>query len=155
MVVLPNGDLLIITKETNEMETEVRASEVFRLPAAGLKIKDQRKQKLEYLGNLPLPEWRPKSSTKENEVTDAAINEKRNVLGLLTYGNVLEIPLEKLKTLKTSRDWKEHQEYDFVPIKVLAQQESLTYATDGSLLWSSEASIGPTPVYSMKCTSTK
>lgn len=151
MAILPNGDLLIFTKELNTLETSAKTSQVYRLPAKGLNVKDKHKQRLQHFGSVPLPDMRPDAAAGGQAITDAAFDGKRKVLGLLTYQGALEIPLAKLKSLKDTKKWKEHVDYDWVPIKSLAQEETITYSKDGRLIWSSEAAPPSTPVYSMEC----
>lgn len=149
---LPNGDLVIVTKEFRLMQLSSEAAGVYTLPRAQWQEAGEKPVKLKKLGELALPSWLPDELVFAHTVTDAAVNTKRNVLILLTYTGAVEIPLDKLKDLSGSKDWKRDKDFALVPVKALKQQESITYSADGDrVLWSTEFMPPDSPIFSMAC----
>ncbi|NJL24792.1 MAG: hypothetical protein HC902_06245 [Calothrix sp. SM1_5_4] len=120
MVVLPQGDLLIISKELSLRTFSSRDAGVYILPAGNLptgKIAGSDVLALRKLGQLPMTKWLPKDSGQGHAITDAAVNRKRNTLLLLTYRNAIEIDLSFLAALDKSANWTAGKEYAVVPLK--------------------------------------
>ncbi len=153
LVFLPNGDLWIITKEIRLKFLEVSAAQVFALTKADWSGTGDKELKLKKLGELPLPKWLSEDLFYTQAVTDAAINTQRQVLGLLTYGKAVEIPLSKLPDLANSMNWKKDVDYGVLAIEApLPQQESMTYLTaPDRMVWSTEYRMPEAPIFSMTC----
>jgi hypothetical protein len=108
------------------------------------------------IGSLPIRQWLPDKGFLGTAVTDAAYNEERDVLGILTYSVLVETPLNKLKDFNEARVWKEGDDFSLVPIKALKQQEAVAYDQKGErVIWSSEFLPPETPIYSLTCERTE
>lgn len=153
MAVLPNGDLIFVTKELHRVALQVKAAQVFVLKKDEWQKSSPKPAILKKLGELPIGEWFSEESILGKIVTDASFNSRRKVLGLLTYNLLIEIPLAQLERLSTASKWKAGKEYQRVPIQSLPQQETLAYSTyEDRLIWSTEF-LGIEPaIFSMTCT---
>ncbi|HMN68323.1 MAG TPA: hypothetical protein PKC28_07265, partial [Bdellovibrionales bacterium] len=152
MVILPSGDLLIITKELRLSSLSAAPAVVFTLPRAELHQESQAPKILTKLGELPLPDWLALDGFVGQVATDAAIHPRRQVLGILTYNRAVEIPLAKLSDLAGATRWKRDVDYALVPLKPLGQQETMTYLRDtDELVWSTELVPPDSPIFSMTC----
>ncbi len=81
-----------------------------------------------------------------------AINPVRQVLGLLTYSNAVEIPLKNMGDLSGVADWQKDRDYAVVSLRPLAQQETITYLSKPDrLLYSTEYRTPAAPIFSMTC----
>lgn len=150
MAVLPNGDLLLIAKSFTLLSA--LPAKAYSLSKSDWQNPSATPVMAEKLGEFPLPNWFPDKTFLATAVTDAAVNPKRGVLGILTYNDLIEIPLTKLNSLSDAKDWKEGRDYAKVPIQPLAQQETVTYLpADGRVIWSSEWFSPETPIFSMTC----
>lgn len=152
MAFLPNGDLWIVTKEIHLSRMTTEAAQIFALSKADWQGRTDKKLRLKKVGDLPLPKWLPEDPFFLQAVTDMAIDLNRHILGLLTYGKVIEIPLSKLADVQHSSKWKRDQDYAVVKIKSLPQQETLAYVNDPNrMLWSTEHRGSQSPIFSMAC----
>lgn len=153
LVILPNGDLLVITKEIHLKRLDVSNAQVFGLLKSEWSGAGDKSLKLKKLGELPLPKWLSEDLFYAQAATDAAVNTQRQTLGILTYGKAIEIPLKNLGDLTNSANWKTNVDYAVVPITApLAQQESLTYLPQPDrMLWSTEYRMPEAPIFSMTC----
>ncbi len=150
MAALPNGDLLLMAKRFTLMGS--LPAEVYSLNKADWQTPGDVPVTAKKLGELPIPDWFPDKAFLATAVTDAAVNSKRGVLGILTYNDLIEIPLTKLNDLAHAKSWKEGRDFAKAPIQSLAQQETLTYLPkDDRVLWSSEWFSPETPIFSMTC----
>jgi hypothetical protein len=152
MVFLPSGDLLIVTKEFKLSRLEIGNAQVFTLSKQALQDAKSLPVTLKKLGELPIPEWLADDGIIGKLVTDMAVNTRRQVLGILTYSRVIEIPLDRLQDLSRVSTWKKDYDYSLTPFKELIQQESLAYWPDADKMsWSTEYSPPAAPIYSMTC----
>jgi hypothetical protein len=150
---LPSGDLLLLTKEIRLAQLAAGASKVFRLPRDEWFGSNNRQLILKKWGELPLPSWLETEIFFAQVPTDMAVNINRQVLGILTYGKIIEIPLKFINDIPNSAAWKKEREYSVVNVETLAQQESLTYLNaPDRLLWSTEYRMPEAPIFSMTCT---
>lgn len=150
MAFLPDGTLWFITKEIDLARFETRAAAVFSLSKAEWHAGG--KHTLRKVAELPLPKWLADDLFFMRAPTDLAINSAREVLGILTYGRVVEIPLKYLSEVGKAENWTRGREYEIVTVKALAQQESLSYAAaPDRLLWSTEYRAPEAPIFSMTC----
>lgn len=141
MAALPDGDLIFITKEVSLLgEPEAK---VFALSKSNW-LEGTGDLTARAFGRFPTGKWLPDKGFLGTAVTDAAVNTQRNVLGILTYSALIEIPLEKLTKSET--------EFALVPIKNLNQQEAMTYLPKKDVVvWTSEFFPPKTPIYSIEC----
>lgn len=152
MAFLPNGDLWIVTKEISIKKLDVRPAAVFTLSKAEWSGTGDKELKLKKLGELPLPKWLGEDLFFTQAATDIAVNQQRQVLGILTYGKVIEVPLKTLPDLANAAGWRKDQDYSVIAVEALAQQESLTYMTDPDrMVWSTEYRMPEAPIFSMTC----
>jgi len=153
MAFLPNGDLLIVSKELRLLKIDAAPAGVYGLTKTEWMNAGAKKVKLKKLGELPLPTWLREEVFLGQVVTDMAVNTHRQVLGLLTYTTAVEIPLAKLADLKNATAWKKDTDYALLPLEALNQQESMTYLPEPDrVLWSSEYAAPESPIFSMTCT---
>lgn len=148
--ILPNGDLLLITKEMRLSQLTVGNAGVYTLPKDA--IQDGAVATLKKLGELPIPTWLESDGLPGGLVTDMAINSRRQVLGILTYSRVIEIPLAKLADVANVSSWRKGNDFSLITFKPLIQQESLTYWPNSDrMTWSTEFSPPAAPIFSMAC----
>jgi hypothetical protein len=148
LATLPDGRLILITKEMTLMnlaDPGIYAFEKSQWLEGG-------KQEPKRIGSLPIRQWLPDKGFLGTAVTDAAVNEERNVLGILTYAALIETPLEKLKAFNEAGVWQADRDFKVLPIKALKQQETMTYDPKSArVIWSSEFFPPASPIYSMTC----
>ncbi len=150
---LPTGELMIVTKEIRLAQLAAGPALVFKSSRDEWFGSNDRALTLKKLGDLPLPSWLESEIFFAQVPTDMAVNPVRQVLGILTYGKVVEIPLKLINDIPNSGAWKKDRDYSIVQIEALAQQESLTYLTSPDrLLWSTEYRRPEAPIFSMTCT---
>lgn len=141
MAVLPDGQLILITKELSLMNSAEPA--IFALTKSEW-LEGSGTPEAKRIGTLPIRQWLPDRGFLGTAVTDIAVNSARGVLGVLTYAALVETPIEKLG----QRD----AEFSLVPVKALKQQETLTYDLKGErVIWSSEFLPPSAPIFSMMC----
>ncbi len=151
MFLSPEGDFYIITKEWELFPPRISAAGVYRLTKKLFNNASSDSQKLERVGELPLAQWLPDEGMFAHVVTDAAINEKRQMLGILSYKNIIEIPLSKLKDLNNSARWQRGIDFFVIQINTLPQQETMAYTFKDQLIWSTEYFPPQAPIFSMTC----
>lgn len=150
MTALPNGDLLFITKEIALMDA--MPAKVFLLSKKDWQNPGPQPPVAKEFGSLPMDVWLAGKAFLATAVTDAAVNTRRGVLGVLTYSGLIEIPLTKLNDLANAAGWKIDQDFAHVPIQSVAQQETVTYLEkDDRVIWTSEWYSPETPIFSMTC----
>lgn len=148
MAVLPSGDILFITKELS-LGTMTEPT-VFMLTKAEWSADGEPVAK--EFGKLPVPKWLPDKGFLGTAVTDAAVNYEREVLGVLTYAALVEMPLDKLSALKTPGAQEAGRDFSTVPIKALTQQEAMFYPPKSTrVVWTSEFFPPRTPVLALDC----
>lgn len=154
MFLSPEGDLMIVTKELNFKSLKASSAVLYRLEKRLFHSDSRKPLTLQRLGELPLPDWFRGHELRGLVVTDAAVNEKRQMLGLLTYASLVEIPLAKLKDIQHSARWQKDVDFHLVPLKALAQQETVFYTADDTVIWSTEYFPPQAPIFSMTCEKT-
>lgn len=148
--ILPSGDLLVVSKALSLPSVEIKSASVYIL--AKEFIRKSGTQTLKKIGELPVPEWSASDGILGKLVTDVSVNTRRQVLGILTYSRVIEIPLAKMTDLSNVAQWKSGNDYSLIPFKALGQQESLAYSHDSDrLTWSTEYMPTAAPIFSMTC----
>lgn len=151
-VALPGGKILLFSKELGVVRSA--DSDVYQIDFADWWSKNPAPKTLgaKKIGTLPISQWLNEKKFLAKAITDASLNRRRSVIGLLTYSKVIEIPLDRLEQISSSPEWKADQDFSLIEIKILTQQETLVYAgPDDMLLWSSEAYPPKTPVYGQVC----
>lgn len=150
MAALPNGDLIFISKEITLMGA--LPARVYTLPKTEWQSPGTHAPVAKTIGELPMNVWLEGKAFLATAVTDAAVNAKREVLGVLTYSGLIEIPLTKLNDLANAPGWKAGRDFAHVPMQSLSQQETVTYLTkEDRMLWTSEWYSPETPIFSMTC----
>lgn len=148
--ILPSGDLMVISKELKLPQIDIKSAGVYILPKES--IRKIGTQTLKKLGELPVPEWTAADGILGKLVTDMSVNTRRQVLGILTYSRVIEIPLAKITDIANVAQWKRDYDYSLIPFKSLGQQESVAYSHDSDrLTWSTEYMPPAAPIFSMTC----
>jgi hypothetical protein len=149
---LPNGDLLIITKEIHYLSFSTRPAQVFMLSKKKWQAAAGETVTLDKVGEIDLETLLPEENIFSHVVTDVAISVRRQVAIVLTYGKAIEIQLGKFSDLGQSSEWKINRDYTVVNLQPLSQQESITYLPEkDQILWSTEYVPPNAPVYSMTC----
>lgn len=149
---LPNGDLVLITKEIHYMSLTTKPAQVFMLTKKKWQAAAGETVTLDRMGEINLEALMPEESIFSHAVTDMAISTRRQVAILLTYNKAIEFQLGKFSDLGKSSDWKEDRDFKVVHLQALSQQESITYLNDkDQILWSSEFVPPNAPIYSMTC----
>ncbi|MGE3684476.1 MAG: hypothetical protein AB7G93_22385 [Bdellovibrionales bacterium] len=149
---LPNGDLIIASKELSLFPLRSAVTSLYTLSASRIENAGRGVQTLRKLGGIPLPDWLPEDGVLGQAVSDMAVNFKRQVLGLLTYNRAVEIPLARLSELGRARNWKRDRDFSVVPVKTLTQQEALAYNPNvDQIIWSTEFLSLEAPIFSMTC----
>jgi len=151
MAALPNGDILFITKELS-LGTLVEPTLFTLTKGDWLTSVESQPPVAKDLGKLPVPKWLPDKGFLGTAVTDAAVNYEREVLGVLTYGALVEMPLEFVTKLRITHAWEAERDFATVPVKALTQQESMAYVPKGDeVMWASEFLPPKAPIYSISC----
>lgn len=147
MAIHPSGDLFFITKINSPNEL----ARIYKLPSS--KVADE-STKLEFIGNLNI-----KSLIKNNfsslRITGMTISPDGEKFAVLTYDFAVEFKVN----LGALKDWnsvllKEGENYNLIKLKVLPQQEAITYSKDGlKLYYSTEKNLGyfESPIMEISC----
>lgn len=133
MAVLPNGDLIIITKEKIG-----GTSFIFRARKSSYVDKASEAVVLEKIG-----EFNFYSVTKDKFLgglaTGMTVSSDGKKFAVLTYNLIVEFNVDLSQEDIRSKDWKEGVEYRIVPSITLSQQESISYDDDEqSLIYTTE-----------------
>jgi hypothetical protein len=135
MIVHPNGDLILFTKEFTRIrlghhkhKMTVRNSQVYRLK--DLTSKKSGSYKLESLGELQIPALVGGTDPEAQIVTDSAVYDDGRIL-LLTYGAAIELSWAPGEKLKAAKEMKLGRDYSIVRFH-LPHQESIGFLPDGS-----------------------
>lgn len=149
---LDNGDIVLFTKELDELLTTSHPARVFRLKRQDYK---NGAAKFERIGTLDIPALN-KQSGLGGVATGIASTPDGRRWTILTYAGAMEFSIDlkqKFPEKITAEMWRE------VPLYVLPQQESIAYDRgDRDLVYSTEAKLAqrffghqPVPMYKVKC----
>ena len=154
---MPNGDLVIVTKEEDKKKEVSLPAQVFRLSKREIEgaITAKKVATLERLGEIDVPTI-TKNKSFGGLVTGMSVSQDGTRWLLLTYENAIEVVVDpKFDPASKKPVAIEHK---LVPLKVLPQQESITYETnDRDFLYTTElmrglfASTKDAPVMGAKC----
>jgi hypothetical protein len=138
--VLPNGDLIIVTKEFTLRKMDASAAEVFRLPASAFVRESGTPQKplvLDWIGKIDVPAL-TRTSGLQAAVTDMSLSSDGRRVLLLTYFKALEIEVDF-----SSGSVPHDLHYKLIDFEPLEQQETVAYdRNDRDFFFSSERVMG-------------
>jgi hypothetical protein len=151
MFIGDDEDFFIVSKELRLVPPGASTAQVYRVPRKIWQDPGIRRAQLMHVGALAVPVWLKEQSFLGQAITDAGVDHRRRVLGLLTYGSLIEIPLSRMKNLKDTVTWQQDKDFFIVPIKPLMQQETVAYTADHRVIWSTEFFPPQAPIFSMTC----
>lgn len=126
--VTPKGEIVVLSKDSSGV------SEVFTVDLSG---------RVKMIGALNLNRVLAPAREKAPRVTDAALSADGKTVLILTYGDILEVSLEKLMTASIGVVGKDH---NVIKGPGFSQQETLSYTTAGNkFLVSTESANGEQP----------
>ena len=154
---MANGDLVIVTKEEDKKKDVSLPAQVFRLGKREMEgaLAAKKPATLERLGEIDVPAI-TKNQSFGGLVTGMSVSGDGTRWLLLTYENAIEVTVDpKFDPASKKPVALEHK---LVPLKMLPQQESITYETnDRDFLYTTElmrglfASSKEAPVMGAKC----
>jgi hypothetical protein len=137
MAILPNGDLIIITKEMNFLNG--KPSQIFRSRKSDYAEKSEKNPILLekvadlYAGNFT------HDKMLGSVVTGMSVTSDGSKFVLLTYGTIIEFNVDLRSTNLNPQSWRENIDYKVLAAPPLAQQESITFDDqDKSIIYSTE-----------------
>lgn len=157
LAVHPNGDLYIISKESDFNRFEAKPARVYRLSKEKLRS-SKATQTLMFVGELNLPQILNMYTFLGSLVTDLDISSDGQAMALLTYQTILLVRLDLSKTLKPVSEWKEGEDYRIIATKDLPQQEALAFADkDQGLFYTTEyhKRFDEVPILQVPCKSSQ
>ncbi|MES2855791.1 MAG: hypothetical protein V4692_08005 [Bdellovibrionota bacterium] len=140
MAILPNGDVVVVTKET----TATRPASIFRAKRASFaKVSANTIVEFKKIGEIDSFKI-AKDRFLGGMITGMSVSRDGRRFALLTYGLVVEFAVDLQTEAGVSKDLKEGVDYKVLSAPPLSQQESITYDDDDrSLIYSTEfANIG-------------
>ena len=158
MAVLPNGDVVIVTKEMSKLG-QAGSAILFRAKLADYESKKGEPVTLTKFGEIDIV-----GLTKQLGfgalVTGMSVTTDAKRFALLTYATAIEFAVDlSTGNFPASKDLKEGTHYRLIPIAPLPQQEAIAYdKNDRDLFYSTEIMqrvLGfgaPAPLMKIKCT---
>lgn len=165
--VMPNGDIVIITKETEglglSLKNEAKPAEVFRLRKSeymGVGASGKNVITLTRIGEIRVPDLVGDKGLG-GRVTAMSVNSRGDRFLLMTYGKVIEFAVDL--TQDFTQDpfptlLRPGVDYTLVNVRPLVQQESISYDTnDRDFFYSTESGFNflsapnPPPLMKMRC----
>lgn len=158
--ILPNGDVVVVTKEGG-LVSSAKPAMVFRVRRAAVARPTKEPVVLEKLGTIDVPSL-VGATDLEGLVTAMSVSKDGSRFVLLTYGKALEFQIELAKSepanWRATADLVRGVDYSLVQLKKLHQQEAIVYDLDDrSLLYLSEVrrrlfgSRAPEPMMRVRC----
>lgn len=138
LAVHPNGDLYILSKEWRRFPLLADPARLYRLERSAWEDNPERVHTLEFLGTIDLPSLnRGHTSPLGYVATAMDITPTGDRLLVLTYHNALEFDID------LARGWPdeltEGEDYRSIPLRVLPQQEAISYLENArSFMYSTE-----------------
>jgi hypothetical protein len=127
-IVTPKGEIVILSKDSSGV------TEVFTVDLSG---------RVKMIGGMNLNRIIAPARDKAPRVTDASLSADGKSVLILTYGDILELSLEKLMTASVGVAGKDHT---VIKGPGFSQQETLTYSASGNkFIVSSESPDGDHP----------
>ncbi|OFZ17203.1 MAG: hypothetical protein A2X86_01770 [Bdellovibrionales bacterium GWA2_49_15] len=153
LVLHPNGDLFVITKEISFVSRRASSASIFRLSKDVLMSKTP--VVFEFVAELDIPWINYDFGIFGQIITAASITDNGKKFILLTYENAVEFALD-LSALSNfdTRKLVDGVDYHIIPLRgLLPQQEAMTYIPLGQdFLISSESVDGaPAVLYKLSC----
>lgn len=154
--VLPNGDLVIVTKEGGRIENATPA-QVYRAARKDIiEAKPKKPVTLKRIGQIDVPAL-VKDKGLGGLVTAMSMADDGRRFVLLTYGKALEFKMDlSIDTLPGTGDLKVGIDYGIVPLTQLWQQEAIGYDKNNRDLYYSSEVVGlfkraPSPLMKIRC----
>lgn len=134
-IVTPKGEIIVLSKDSSGV------SEIFTVDLSG---------RVKMVGALNLNRVLAPARDKAPRITDASLSADGKSVLILTYGDILEVSLEKLLTASVGVAGKDHT---VIKGPGFSQQETLSYSAAGNkFLVSTESENGePTPIMTYEC----
>ena len=154
MVVRPNGDVVIMTKNFSVEDRRAGSAQIFVLRKE--QIDSAQKDQvitLQAMGEIEIPYIAYEYGLWGQIITGATLSADGAKVLLSTYENVIELKLDLSRAPMSTRQMKEGVDYVLTPFRYLPQQEALTYLDgDRSFLITTESVEGsPAPVLKVTC----
>lgn len=124
MVVHPNGDLFIFSKESNS--SKAKSTEIFTVSKSQI---DQAQGKLilKSVGFIDIPYLNKEYKEKQKIITGASISEDGSRFLLLTYKNAFEFSINLLSHIPATQSLVENVDYKKIAFTALEKQEAIAY----------------------------
>ena len=154
MAVHPNGDIYILTKnfELNGLRPVVGPARLYRLKQDQWRNSRNSIQTMEFVITLDFAKLLPKSLLGGRLPTGMDISPDGKRFLVLTYQDAVEFFID-LSTPAKPDIWKEGQNYRRITLRVLAQQEAVSFAPNGrAFIYTTEGKAPNAPIVEMKCT---
>ena len=137
IAILPNKDLIIVTKELVQMKSSFSAH-VFRLRAPYKESSEKKPLVLESLGRIDVPSMIANKGL-DGAVTAMSVSTDGKRVAFLTYGNALEVALDLSAAKPKLTGLKRGKDFSTVTLLRLAQQEGVSYdVNERDLIYTSE-----------------
>ncbi len=154
IVVHPNGDIYIFTKEFSKEDRKAEPAMVFRLDKEDLFATST--ETLKKVGAIDLPWLNFEYGLWGQVITSAAISEDGKSLAILTYDAIIDFNLENLNgvDLPDVRSLEAGKDYLITDLlRLTLQQEAVTFrpGTQTLLFTSETADSGVAPLYKIDC----
>jgi hypothetical protein len=148
MAVHPNGDFYILTKnfQLSGLRPVVGPAGLYRLRQNQWRDAKDSVQTLEHVMTLDFAKLLPKSLLGGRMPTGMNISPDGKRVLVLTYQDAVEFFVDLSKP--TAPDaWKEGRDYRRIPLRVLAQQEAISYTPDGkAFVYTTEGKAPNAPI---------
>lgn len=151
LVLHPNGDLYIITKE--EQGKAAGIAHVYRFPAYQFNAASSVAGVLEYVGALNIPQLALNYSDWGKIATGASISADGSRLLVLTYESAFEFSFNLAGYIPAAESMREGVDYNLIPLTGLPQQETIAFLPgDREFVYSTEAEDkGSAPLMKVSC----
>jgi hypothetical protein len=155
MAIHPNGDLFIITKETDYIDRRAMPAKLFRLNAGQLTGENSGLQEFHHLGDIDFPWALYNYNLFGRIITAFDISPDGRHAIVLTYQVAVEMDLDlTVGSVRSMREMEEGTEYQIIEVPNLPQQEAISYLPDeNSFLYTTEyhQSAGPAKIIKVSC----
>lgn len=153
LAVHPNGDIYILSKAWRRFPLLADPARLYRLPRAAWEDAPEQLHTLEFVAEIDLPSLnRGVTSPLGFVATGMDISPDGSRLVVLTYQNAIEFAVD------LARGWPQaltpEIDYRHIPLRMLPQQEAISYLEDGrSLIYSSELRppFRSAPLVALRC----
>jgi hypothetical protein len=154
MALHPNGDLYILTKESNGSRTQERPAQLYRLKRDQIQSGSTKIKILEKVGEIDIPKILADRHPIEQIVTSFAISPDGTRILILTYSDILEVEMNLAVEVLPVEHWQPGVNYRRILASELPQQEAIAYGLNSSdILFTSESpdSASESPIQMISC----